>query len=108
LDDFDEEYEGLVARDHEYDAIMLLCGEEPDWPWEDAEDRYVIARRYVDAFSQGEDVRPIVVDLGTMADPDRIYIVDGHHRTQAAHEAGVAEIVACEVMPETEGQGRTS
>ena len=104
LDHFDEEYEGLMERDREYDAIMLLCGEEPDWPWEDAEDRYLIARHYVDAFSRGEDVRPIVVDLGTMADRDRIYIVDGHHRTQAAHEAGVAEILAYEVVP---GSGKT-
>ena len=99
LDDFDQEFEGLIERDREYDAIMLLCGEEPDWPWEDAEDRYLIARRYVDAFSRGEDVRPIVVDLGTMADPDRIHVVDGHHRAQAAHEAGVAEILAYAVMP---------
>ncbi len=98
LDDFDEHFESLVESDREYDSIMLLCGEEPDWPWEDAEDRRLIARGYVEAFRSGRDVRPVIIDFVSMADTGTIYVVDGHHRTQAAHEAGVAEILAYEVV----------
>jgi hypothetical protein len=98
LDDFDEHFECLIERDHEYDATMLLCGEAPEWPWEDAEDRYLIARGYVDAFRTGKDIRPVVVDRFSMADLAPIYMVDGHHRTHAAHEAGVAELLAYEIV----------
>lgn len=98
LDDFDEHFEGLIERDCEYDAIMLRCGEEPEWPWEDAEDRYLIFRRYVEAFRTGRSVRPVMLDFVSMAELDTVYVVDGRHRTQAAHEAGVAEILAFEVV----------
>ncbi len=98
LDDFEEHFEGLIEMDREYDAIMLRCGEEPDWLWEDAEDRYLIARRYVEAFRTGRRVRPVMLDFVSMAEFDTVHIVDGHHRTQAAHEAGVAEILALEVV----------
>lgn len=98
LDDFEEHFEGLIETDREYDAIMLRCGEEPDWPWEDAEDRYLIARDYLDAFRAGRSVRPVMLDFVSMAEFDTVHIVDGHHRTQAAHEAGVADIPAYEVL----------
>lgn len=99
LDDFEEHFEGLIESDREYDAIMLRCGEEPDWPWEDAEDRYLIARGYVELFRTGGSVRPVIVDFFSMAELATVYVVDGHHRTQAAHEAGVADILAYEVAP---------
>lgn len=98
LDDFEEHFESLVESDGEYDSIMLLCGEAPDWPWEDAEDRRLIARGYVEEFRSGRDVRPVIIDFVSMADTGTIYVVDGHHRTQAAHEAGVDEILAYEVV----------
>lgn len=77
---------------------MLRCGEEPDWPWEDAEDRYLIARGYLDAFRTGRSVRPVMLDFVSLAELGTVHIVDGHHRTQAAHEAGMAEILAYEVL----------
>ena len=77
LDDFDEHFEGLIETDREYDAIMLRCGEEPDWPWEDAEDRHLIARRYVEAFRTGRSVRPVILDFVSMAELDTVYVVDG-------------------------------
>lgn len=98
LVDFDAHFESLIESDREYDAIMLRCGEEPDWPWQDGEERRVIAREYLTAFRAGVWVRPIVVDFFSMAEFDVIDLIDGHHRTQAAHEAGVAAIQAYEVL----------
>lgn len=98
LDDFDEYFEDLIENDREYDAIMLRCGEEPDWAREDAEGRYLIARDYLDAFRTGRSVRPVMLDFVSMGEVGTIHIVDGHHRTQAAHEAGLTEIAAYEVL----------
>lgn len=101
LDDFDEHFEGLVEADREYDAIMLRCGEEPDWAWEDAEDRLLIAQGYVEAFNAGQGVRPVILDFSSLADLAIVDIIDGYHRIQAAHEAGVAEILAHELLGAT-------
>jgi hypothetical protein len=98
LDDFDEHFEGLIESDREYDAIMLRCGEEPDWPWEDGEDRYATTREYVVAFRAGVLVQPIVVDFASMAAFGVVDLIDGHHRTAAAHEAGARTIRAYEVL----------
>ncbi len=97
LEDFDEHFEDLIECDREYDAIMLLCGEEPDWPWEDAEDRYLTAQGYVEAFQTGRCVRPVMLDFDCATKIGTAHVVDGHHRTHAAHEAGVAEILAYDV-----------
>ncbi len=94
LEDFDEHFNGLIEADREYDAIMLRCGEEPGWPWEDAEDRFLIARGYVKAFETGRSVRPVMLDFSSMADLTIVDVIDGHHRIQAAHEAGVTELLA--------------
>lgn len=97
LDDFAEHFEDLIESDREYDAIMLRCSEEPEWSWENAEDRYLIARTYVEVFRTGRSVGPIMVDF-SISGLTTVHIVDGHHRTQAAHEARMAEIAAYEVV----------
>ncbi len=98
LDDFDAHFESLIESDREYDAIMLRCGEEPDWPWEDAEERYLIARAYRDAYRARLRVLPIVADFESMAEFKVVDVIDGHHRVLAAHEAGAAVIRAYEVF----------
>jgi hypothetical protein len=98
LDDFDEHFEGLIESDREYDAIMLRCSEEPEWAWEDGEERRAIACEYLAAFRAGVPVRPIVVDFASMAAFGVVALIDGHHRTAAAHEAGERTIRAYEVL----------
>jgi hypothetical protein len=98
LDDFDEHFESLIESDREYDAIMLRCGEEPEWAWEDGEERRAIACEYLTAFRAGVPVRPIVVDFASMAAFGVVALIDGHHRTAAAHEAGARTIMAHEIL----------
>lgn len=76
----------------------LHVSEAPDWPWEDAEERYVIARAYRDAFRAQRPLTPIVVDLESMAGFGIVDVIDGHHRTLAAHDAGMQAIRAYEVL----------
>jgi hypothetical protein len=98
LDDFEDHFESLIESDREYDAVMLRCSEEPEWPWEDGEDRRAIAREYVAAFRAGAPVRPVLVDFEAMAQFGAVDLIDGHHRTQAAHEAGIRTMRAYEVL----------
>ncbi len=65
-----------------------------DWPWEEADDRFLIARGYVEAFETGRSVLPVMLDFSSLADLGIVEVIDGHHRIQAAHEAGVADILA--------------
>ncbi|MBA3375040.1 MAG: hypothetical protein H0U00_04380 [Actinobacteria bacterium] len=100
LDDFHGHFEDLIEGDREYDRTVRLCGEEPAAPWEDGENRYLIACEYLAAFRSGEEDRvpPIVVDLARFAELHVVDLIDGHHRVQAAHESGRTEIAAYEVL----------